>query len=213
MNGTATALLVAAALFAVVDWIAVAPPLSATTVEYVAKPLTTGLLIGVALTLDPVDSAQRAVFVAALLFLLAGDVFLMLPSDAFTAGLGSFLLAHIAYAVGFAREVESGTAFAVGAAIVLASFGPIARRIVAGARNADRRLAVPVAVYVAAIGTMGTLALATYDVRAAAGAVLFMSSDTLVGLDRFVAPIPWVRPVIMATYHVGQALLVLSLVR
>lgn len=208
----ATGFLAAAAVFAVIDWIAVAPPVSAKRVEYVAKPVTTVLLLAAALALAPADPTQRTLFVVALAFSLAGDLFLMLPSDAFVGGLGSFLLGHIAYALGLAREVESGTALAVGVALVVAAVGPTAARIIAGARGTDRRLAAPVAVYVAAIGTMGTLALATFDLSAAAGAVLFMASDSLIGWDRFVAPIPWVRPVIMATYHGGQALLVLSLV-
>jgi uncharacterized membrane protein YhhN len=71
------------------------------TAEYVAKPLTMVVLIGVALALHPTSDAQRWWFVAALVLSLAGDVFLMLPNDMFVAGLASFLLAHVAYVVGF----------------------------------------------------------------------------------------------------------------
>src|SRR5207248_1371173 len=74
-------------------------------IEYVCKPAVMVALIGAALTIDPVNDAMRAWFVVALVFSLAGDVFLMLPEDRselfFVAGLGSFLIAHIAYVGGF----------------------------------------------------------------------------------------------------------------
>ncbi|HYN33480.1 MAG TPA: hypothetical protein VES40_12705, partial [Ilumatobacteraceae bacterium] len=47
------------------------------SVELWSKPLALIALIGVALTLDPVDPATRAWFVAALVLSLAGDVFLL----------------------------------------------------------------------------------------------------------------------------------------
>jgi uncharacterized membrane protein YhhN len=40
-------------------------------------------------------------FAFGLVFSLAGDVFLMLPKERFVGGLVSFLLAHIAYIIGF----------------------------------------------------------------------------------------------------------------
>ena len=43
------------------------------------------------------------------------------------------------------------------------------------------------------------------------GAVFFMTSDALIGEDRFVQPRPWQPVAIIVTYHVAQALLVVSL--
>ena len=68
--------------------------------RYVFKPLTLVLLTATALALDPDDPTVRTWFVVALVMSLAGDVFLMLPGDLFVPGLGSFLLAHVAYVVG-----------------------------------------------------------------------------------------------------------------
>ena len=45
----------------------------------------------------------------------------------------------------------------------------------------------------------------------AAGAVTFAGSDTLIAWDRFVRPLRWAAVAIMVTYHVGQALFVVSL--
>src|SRR5690606_6397490 len=69
--------------------------------EYVFKPLTTVLILAIALLADnPISSTYRALIVAGLVASLAGDVFLMLP-DRFTPGLLSFLIAHIFYILAF----------------------------------------------------------------------------------------------------------------
>ena len=99
--------LAAAGIFAVGDWVAVARERK--TLEYACKPLTMVALIVAAIALEPVNSSQRAWFVAALVLSMLGDVFLMLPdrklgpADTFTFGLGSFLLGHVAYVVGVLR--------------------------------------------------------------------------------------------------------------
>ena len=54
------------------------------------------------LKLGAAAAADRQVwFVVALVFSLVGDVALMLDSDRFVLGLGAFLVAHVAYIVGF----------------------------------------------------------------------------------------------------------------
>lgn len=78
MTQAAWILLGLAGVAALVDWVAVAT--RRRTIEYVCKPLTMVLLIGVAVTLEPVDGLRRAYFVTALVFSLIGDALLMLPS-------------------------------------------------------------------------------------------------------------------------------------
>src|SRR4051812_32523111 len=101
MNALSWILLVVAALAAVVDWVAVWRRPQWDRVETVLKPLVLVALIGVALVMDAADDGQRAWFVAALVLSLAGDVFLLPSVDRFVPGLASFLLAHVAYIVGF----------------------------------------------------------------------------------------------------------------
>jgi uncharacterized membrane protein YhhN len=48
---------------------------------------------------------------------------------------------------------------------------------------------------------------------AAVGAVLFLVSDTVLALNRFVRPVPRGQLVVHVTYHLAQGLLVLSLLR
>ena len=75
-------------------------------------------------------------------------------------------------------------------------------------------LHLPVIVYVAAISTMGAQALGRARVRGdaasaavAAGALLFMASDTLLALNRFVAPLPAAPLLVLSTYFTAQLLI------
>ena len=107
MTAGAWALLIVAAILAAGDWVAVARGIA--RLEYVCKPGALAALIGVALTLDPSHGDVRAWFVVALALSLAGDVFLMLPSDRFVAGLAAFLLAHVAYVIGPPNAGQGGS--------------------------------------------------------------------------------------------------------
>lgn len=211
MNAPAWTLLSAAALAAVVDWFAVAR--QRLRLEYVAKPATLALLIGVALVLEPQDPTQRAWWVAALAFSLLGDVFLMLEGR-FVPGLASFLLAHLAYIAGFWFGPVGGTGpvefllAVLPVAVVAAVIGP---RILQGARAHDPRLVGPVANYLVVICAMVASALLTRDPVAIAGATFFFASDGMIGFRDFVRTRPWMDLAIITTYHVGQGLLVLSL--
>ena len=71
--------------------------------------------------------------------------------------------------------------------------------------------AYPVVAYLLAISAMVALAAASGKPAALAGAVLFYASDGLIAWNRFVRPLPWSPLPIIATYHLGQFGLVLSL--
>ena len=212
MTTAAWALLALGALLAVGNWIAVAT--GRKPLEYVCKPGTLAALVGVALTLDPTHGDMRAWFVVALVLSLAGDVFLMLPSDRFVAGLASFLLAHVAYVVGLTRHGGSARALVVAAIPVVLVTGVLGARFLRAARASGHgELIGPVVAYMAVIAAMVTTALASGVVLAAVGAVLFMASDALIAETRFVGQRTWAPLVIIVTYHLGQAGLTLSLVR
>ena len=206
-------LLVVAAVLAAGDWLAVAR--GDERLEYVCKPGALAALIGVAVTLDPVHGDVRAWFVLALALSLVGDVFLMLPTDRFVAGLASFLLAHVAYAIGLTRHGGSAGALFVAAIPVVIVAGLLGARFLRAARATGHdELLGPLVAYMAVIAAMVTCALASGNVLAALGAVLFMASDALIAETRFVGDRPhrWAPIVIMVTYHLGQAGLTLSLV-
>jgi len=207
--------LAAAGILAVGDWMAVAR--ERTTLEYVCKPLTMVALIVAAIALEPVDSTQRAWFIAALVLSLLGDVFLMLPdrtvgpADTFTFGLASFLLGHIAYVVGFlARGVGSQwvvVALLGTLPILVAIGGPVIRV----ARAQDPKLGVAVTVYMLVLVAMLDVAWWSGVAVAMAGALLFVASDAMIGWSRFVNAFRHHHVAIMVTYHVAQAFLVVSL--
>jgi uncharacterized membrane protein YhhN len=216
MTAAAWVLLALAAVFAVGDWFAVAR--ESKPLEYVCKPATTALLVGVALALDPVHSDTRAWFVAALVLALAGDVFLMLPGDLFVPGLGSFLLAQLAFAVGFSLHGGSAGEYLLGVLVVAAVGVPLVVRFVrALVQSGHGTLAGPVIAYFLAISAMVVTAIASGNADAITGAGLFLVSDSLIAETRFVphsrvgssraAPVA-----IMVTYHLALAALVVSLV-
>jgi len=181
--------------------------------EYVCKPAVMVALIGVALALDPTHGDRRSWVVVALGLSLLGDVFLMLPRDLFVAGLASFLLAHLAYVVGFRIHGGSAAAWALAAVGVVVVDAVLARPILGAVRRRHGDLLLPVVAYMLVISTMVSAVAATGIALAIAGAVLFFASDTLIAWNRFVKPQPWMSLAIIVTYHVGQTGLVLSLAR
>jgi alkenylglycerophosphocholine/alkenylglycerophosphoethanolamine hydrolase len=181
--------------------------------EYVCKPGTLVALIAAATLLDPDTSAVRAWFVAALALSLVGDVLLMLPKEQFVGGLAAFLLAHICFIGGFVADGLPGPAFALslaGTAVVLA---PVARRVLRGVQANEPALRPPVVAYLVVIGVMLAAAVASGNTIAAVGAVLFVTSDSMIAWSKFVAPVDAAPVAIMVTYHLAQAGFVLSLLR
>jgi uncharacterized membrane protein YhhN len=195
---------------ALADWLAVYH--DNRRLEFVAKPLTMVLLIGAAVALDPADPATRYWFVVALLLSLAGDVFLMVRQDLFVAGLGSFLLAHVAYVIGLLTSGVHGGGLLVGLVLAVAGFVLIGARLMRGVRRTDRALVTPVLGYIVVISAMLITAYGTQRFWALAGASFFYVSDSLLGRQRFLEPRERGDTAVMVTYHIAQFLLVLSLV-
>jgi uncharacterized membrane protein YhhN len=158
--------------------------------------------------------AQAKLLAAALLFSAAGDAFLGIDGDRlFVPGLASFLITHVLYAAIFARIAKVASApptivrkvamvavplFAVSFAIVL--------------WPALGSLAVPVALYMIAIVTMALLSLRIASWSVPAGAVLFVASDSLIALGKFLWDAAWISPAIWITYALAQLLIVYGLV-
>lgn len=215
---TSTWLLLALFLaVAALDWAAVQA--RSKPLEYLAKPGCMVFLVVAALTLEPADGAARAALVVALVLSTLGDVFLMLPGrqpgtpgpNLFVAGLASFLVGHLAYVAGFVFEGVEPGGLAIGLVPVALIIATVGRRVVAAVRASDEpELATPVTAYVAVISAMVLCAFGTGDLRAMVGACLFAGSDSLIAWERFVRKRPWGPLAIIVTYHLAQALLVVS---
>ena len=179
---------------------------------YVIKPLTTALLIVVASQAGHAsEGAYVWLVVAGLACSLAGDVFLMLPRDRFVAGLLSFLFAHLFYVAAFA---SGGVRPSAWAAAPLVLYGALMLRLLWPRLG---KLKAPVAVYVAAILLMAWTALSRWSGAgpagsglAAAGALLFAASDSLLAWDRFRGGLRAAQALVLGTYFAAQWLIALS---
>jgi len=203
-----------ALVLGIVDWVAVAR--RNRRLEYVFKPATLVAVIAGAwlLTRGPHDTWQASLFLPALALSLAGDIFLMLPTEHFfLLGLLSFLLAHVCYIVGLNPTLPPWPSPTL--LVPVAAVGAtIYRNIAAGMRRRGRETwLVPVAIYSTVLSLMLFSAWATLlrpewtPTRRAfviAGASLFFASDVLNAWDRFVAGSDLARLCIMVTYHLGQ---------
>jgi uncharacterized membrane protein YhhN len=179
---------------------------------YVFKPLTMLLVIALAAQGSAVGPTYTGLVVAGLACSLAGDVFLMLPRDRFLPGLASFLAGHLLFAAAFAAA--GGGAGPPAAFLPFAAAGAL---VYAWLRPGLGRLALPVAVYVAAIVLMAGLAAARWlatggvgELLACAGATLFVISDALLAANRFRRPLPAAQALVLGSYFAGQCLIALS---
>lgn len=202
------------AVIAVADWFAVGTGDRRT--EAVVKPAALLALTTAALAGGAAEEPAGLWLVGALLLGTVGDVLLLESSERrFLGGLSAFLVGHLAYVVSFALLGLSASWWLAGGVVALALSGLVAQRVLLATWTAGGpALAVPVALYTAVIGAMLVTGFATEQPLVAAGATVFVISDTVLALDRFARPARWRDPVphvvVMVTYHLGQALIVLG---
>jgi uncharacterized membrane protein YhhN len=142
-----------------------------------------------------------------LIFSLGGDVLLTWPGDLFMFGLGAFLLAHLAYLKAYLSDCRRPALVPLAAALFI---GALLLGILVS--NGLGPLLVPVIVYGLVISAMLWRALARLGTEvpkrsallAAAGALGFVFSDSLIGINRFVAPFHAAPYLIIISYWLGQ---------
>ncbi len=184
------------------------------TLETVSKPLTTVLVMWIAIAADA-PTAPTVLAVVGLFFCLLGDIALLEVIDKFIVGLVSFLIGHIVFiAMFFSLETprfpHPGWGLAM-AAVLAVHAAVVGRRIVAGAVRENASLKVPVMAYLVVIMSMAVVAAATGNPWAIAGAIAFVISDTLLGWRAFVTEKSWMALLVMMTYHAALVGLALSL--
>jgi uncharacterized membrane protein YhhN len=181
---------------------------------YVFKPLTTTLIIMLAALLpgDPAGRYRLAILLGLGLSLL-GDVFLMLPGDRFVPGLAAFLMAHLCYLVAFMAKAPFGGL--PGAFVPFAA--AVAPILILAWPKLQPQMRIPVVAYAVILGAMAgqALTLAVVDpvppaFSAAAGAALFVLSDSALVVNRFVQSFRLSPLVVLATYYAAQTLIALS---
>lgn len=155
----------------------------------------------------------RGFIIAGLCLSLAGDVFLMLRRKRFNEGLASFFLAHLFYIGAFLTVTPLQADFAT----VLPLF-IMALAMMSFLLPRLGRMKIPVTAYILVIVVMAGLAMERYVVaggapafRAFLGAVLFLISDSILAVNRFIREFRAAQGLILSTYFAAQWLLALSI--
>jgi uncharacterized membrane protein YhhN len=153
---------------------------------------------------------------AALFFSWAGDVMLLFEdrgSAFFMAGLGSFLLAHVFYILVFFKL--RGGERSAGASWLILPVAAYYALLMALLTPYLGTLEWPVRIYGLVICLMLLLALQLYfrdrrpaNLQIAAGALLFVISDSLLALNKFYRPFEMAGLLVMLTYAFAQWLIV-----
>ncbi|MHB9783904.1 lysoplasmalogenase [Stenotrophomonas maltophilia] len=183
--------------------------------HWLAKPAATLLIAAMVWQVHPAGSpSYRRAVLAGMLLSCAGDIALMLPMDAFVPGLLAFLLAHLCYIVAFRDGLRAGRGL-LAAAVLL---GAVAVLNVMGLwPHLPAPMRTPVMAYVVVLASMAVLALARVWARpqaaepepcsarwAAAGALLFVASDSLLAWGRFAGGLPLASLLVLSTYYAAQ---------
>ena len=165
------------------------------------KALPILILVGVAWR--ELQGRVRLLMVAALVLSACGDVLLEL--DLFAPGVGSFLVAQLCYAWHFFSRRGTGGLPYLRLALVLLLPLAVSSQVL----PATGEMMVPVAVYMSVITAMGVGAALHRKPSALlfTGALLFIASDCMIGIDRFVMPFSTAKHTIMVTYYLGQLLI------
>ncbi|MDI3356588.1 lysoplasmalogenase [Pseudomonas sp. UYIF39] len=169
------------------------------------KPLPVLALLG--WLHDAPPSEYRRWISLGLIFSLLGDVLLAWPVDLFVFGLGAFLIAHLAYLKAYLSDCRRVALLPL---LIALGVGAVLLGILIS--HGLGPLLVPVIVYGLAISVMLWRALARLGtdvpkrsaLLAAAGAVAFVFSDSVIGINRFVSPFAAAPYIIILSYWLGQ---------
>ena len=186
--------------------------------RYFAKPTASCCFIWIALAAGAARSTYGRAILVALCLSWLGDVLLLgsgqLP---FTAGLGSFLLAHVAFAAAFMGLGTSSPLTAAALVLLLAGPAPVVLRWVWPGVPAALR--GPVLAYVGVISAMLACAVGAWGgpryaggnpALAACGAALFYASDICVAAERFRSGGLRSKMLGLPLYYLAQVLLACS---
>ncbi|MFW3895553.1 lysoplasmalogenase [Pseudomonas putida] len=131
-------------------------------------------------------------------FSILGDLALAWPADLFIIGLAAFFCAHLAYLRAYLDDQRKTAPWAL---LIAGTCGVGLFTLLAWHDLGD--LLVPVAAYALVISAMLWRALACAGF-AAIGAISFVLSDSLIGIDRFVSQFGAAPTLIILFYWLGQ---------
>lgn len=182
--------------------------------EFIAKPAVMLLLLIYLWTSVGLTGATLW-FGLGMFFSLIGDVLLLWLDRMFLYGLISFLLAQIAYVIGFNLPSSDVSLWGLAMAVIVAlGSARVLRRILSSlAEKGNTRMRIPITVYGLVITLMLLSAMlkltdsgwgAGASLLVALGAFLFYLSDIVLAWLKFVTPIQNGRMLNIGLYHLGQ---------
>ena len=148
---------------------------------------------------------QDILMLIAFFFSMLGDTFLMFQGEKyFMFGLGSFLITHLFYIFVFR---SNGLKTSMLARISFLLFSGIMLSVLKNYIN--NSLLIPIVIYMIIISVM---AISASERKSNAesyqlvliGAILFLLSDSLIAIDKFVLSVPFQTLFIMGTYILAQ---------
>ena len=194
-----------------------------TLLVYLTKPLLVLSLIAFILFAQVAEKpAQKKLFVTALIFAALGDVFLMIRGrDLFIPGLASFLIMQWLYIVVFRKQIDTSF-LSKKSLLLLIPFLAYSGFLfwVISINLPDAPITFAVAIYAISIALMSWIAsLRGSDVSMTSfifvltGALLFMISDSLIAVGRFLSPIPLQSIWVMGTYSAAQFMITMGVTK
>lgn len=167
------------------------------------------------LSLEEANDYQRRIFIG-LLFSCLGDALLIWADKHFVTAMIAFGIAHVSYirAFGFSHiRWPKAVPFYTALPFVLYWFYP----------GLEGILIPGVFIYVTIIVSMGWRAFASVDIMeniwtwnklcGVIGATSFIISDFIIGINKFVTPVPFSRVLIMVFYYAAQLFFAISAVK
>lgn len=145
--------------------------------------------------------------VVGLIFCTIGDYTLQW----FIVGLSSFLVGHLFYIAAFSTTDVQPTPKAVKYGLI--TFGAVMLGWMGSTLlgRGEVVLAIAVAMYIIVISTMGWTSFRTFSRFAIIGAILFIVSDTILAINRFITDVPFSHELIMSTYYGAQIFIAFSI--
>jgi len=188
-----------------------APELTPYPIHAILKTAPIWLLAMIALREAP--TSIRLPLGLALFFSGIGDFVLSSSfSMSFPVGMAAFLVAHLFYLWIFAKTLRPWQQLDNSRRIMILTIAGYA--VVMGVLILPHTgvLMPAIAIYFVVLSLMAAASFAGLSPRwTRLGALLFILSDTLIGIDRFLVPLEFRHLAVMGTYYAAQALIVAGL--
>ncbi|HVM89518.1 MAG TPA: lysoplasmalogenase [Puia sp.] len=189
--------------------------------RYTTKPLLLLLLTGYAFSKIKIKDKLFFLLSAGLFFSLSGDIFLMFERKAsywFIPGLIGFLIAHIFYIILFIQvrqENQSQKKFNIPVVLLTGAYTTFLYLLL---KPTLGNLEIPVLIYAVVLSCMFISGFHAFDFSkqqagrlCITGAALFVTSDSLLAINKFYDPFNTAGFVVMLTYDLAQLLIVLGI--